>query len=202
MAKIIVCISGASGIILGYKTVSYLTQYGHFVELVMTKDAVCTAQEELGSKLSTPQKMIKSLSLQQQECIHLYQNNDFFAPISSGSYHVDGMVIVPCSMTTLAACAVGLSDTLIRRAADVTLKERRRLVIVPRETPLHQIHLQNMLQLSTCGAIIIPPVPSWYLHPKSVNDIELSIVGKIFDVLGLSADFAPRWQGKKQANAK
>jgi len=196
MAKIVVGISGASGIVLGYKTILLLTQYGHYIDLVMTKDAQLTAAEELDEKLATAQKMIKSLSVQQQEKITLYQNNDFFAPIASGSYKVDAMIIVPCSMTTLAACAMGLSDTLLRRAADVTLKERRPLLLVPREAPFSEIHLENMLKLVRCGAIVIPPMPAWYVHPKSIEDVELFIVGRIFDALKLDADFAPRWTGR------
>ena len=196
MAKIVVGISGASGIVLGYKTVAQLTACGHEVAVIMTKDAQLTATAEVGAALATAQKMIQSLSAQQQKKITLYQNNDFFAPIASGSYKVDAMVIVPCSMTTLAACAVGLSDTLLRRAADVTLKERRPLVLVPREAPLSEIHLENMLKLTRCGAVIVPPMPAWYLRPKNIEDVELFIVGRIFDALKLEADFAPRWSGE------
>ena len=199
MAKIVVGISGASGIVLGYKTIMYLTLYGHCVDLVMTKDAQFTAAEELDVKLATAQKMIKSLPIEQQTKITLYQNNDFFAPIASGTYKVDAMIIVPCSMTTLAACEMGLSDTLLRRAADVTLKERRPLLLVPREAPFSEIHLENMLKLVRCGAIMIPPMPAWYVHPKSIEDVELFIVGRIFDALKLDADFAPRWTGGSKA---
>ena len=193
MAKIVVGISGASGIILGYKTIDYLTRYGHTVFLVMTKDACMTAREEMDQRLSTPQKMIQSLPEQQQSRIHLYQNSDFYAPIASGTYKTDGMVLVPCSMTTLAAVACGLSDTLLRRAADVTLKEKRPLVVVPRESPFSEIHLENMLRLARCGATIVPPMPAWYLKPQNMEDVELTIVSRIFDALRIENDFSKRW---------
>jgi 4-hydroxy-3-polyprenylbenzoate decarboxylase len=194
MARIIVGISGASGIVLGYRTINVLSQLGHDVELVMTRDAGLTAVEEMGKDFSTPEKMVGSLSAEQQQKICVHKIQDFSASIASGSYPVDGMIIVPCSMATLAAISYGLADNLLRRAADVTLKERRRLVIVPREAPLSEIHLENMLRLTRMGSIIVPPMPAWYTHPSSMEDVENFIVGRSLDALRIDSEIYPRWK--------
>lgn len=198
MAKVIVAVSGASGIILAWKTLSALTKSGHSVELLMTKDACQVAKEEVDETINTPQKMVQQLSEDQRQLITVHQNNDFYSPIASGTYKVDAMAIVPCSMATVAAVASGLSDTLLRRAADVTLKEGRPLALMPRETPLSQIHLENMLKLTRAGATIVAPMPAWYTHPKTIDDIEQFLVGRLIDALKLKVeqDF-PRWTGKK-----
>src|SRR5690606_29010903 len=114
---------------------------------------------------------------------------------SSGSFPTDGMVIAPCSMKTLAGIRAGYADGLIGRAADVTLKERRKLVLVPRETPLSEIHLENMLALSRMGVQIVPPMPAFYNTPESVDDIVNHVVSRVLDQFGLQAPFARRWQG-------
>lgn len=195
MARIVIGISGASGIVLAYHTIDVLTRLGHYVEVVMTRDAHVTALEEMGESFSTPAKMVKNLAEEQQQLVAVHAMHDFCAPIASGSYLIDAMVIIPCSMATLAAVAVGLADNLLRRAADVTLKERRPLVIVPRESPLHEIHLENMLRLSRCGAIIVPPIPAWYMKPSTIEDLELFIIGKVLDVLKIETAIYPRWMG-------
>ncbi|WP_019854257.1 UbiX family flavin prenyltransferase [Actinopolyspora mortivallis] len=117
------------------------------------------------------------------------------ATISSGSVHTDGMVIVPCSMKTLAGIRVGYAEGLIGRAADVTLKERRRLVLVPRETPLGEIHLENMLALTRMGAVVVPPMPAFYNHPESVEEIVAHVVTRVLDQFGIPASGAGRWRG-------
>ena len=117
---------------------------------------------------------------------------DFGSPIASGTFLTHGMVVIPCSMATLAAIATGLSDNLLRRAADVILKERRRLILVPREAPLSSIHLQHMLTLSNMGAVIVPPQPAWYTFPKTIGDVEDHIVGRVLDMLGIHTQYA-RW---------
>lgn len=122
-----------------------------------------------------------------------YEDDDFLAPIASGSYRWDAMVIVPCTMKTLAGIAGGFADTLIGRAADVTLKEGRKLVIVPREMPLSAIHLENMLKLKRAGAVILPACPAFYGRPKAVDDLVDSVVGRILDQLGIDNDVSPRW---------
>ena len=117
------------------------------------------------------------------------------AEISSGSFITDGMVVIPCSMRTLACIAHGYGENLVHRAADVILKERRRLVLVARESPLSEIHLENMLKLALMGVTIIPPMPAFYNHPKSVNDIVDHIVARVLDQFGISTPFAKRWDG-------
>src|SRR5690606_27432721 len=129
----------------------------------------------------------------------VYGCNDQAAPFSSGSYHTDGMVIAPCSMKTLAGIRAGYADGLIGRAADVTLKERRKLVLVPRETPLSEIHLENMLALSRMGVQIVPPMPAFYNNPESVDDIVNHVVSRVLDQFGLQAPFARRWKGLAHA---
>jgi len=122
------------------------------------------------------------------------------ATISSGSVPTDGMVVAPCSMRTLAAIAHGFGDNLIQRAADVTLKEGRRLVLVPREMPLSAVHLENMLKLARTGVCILPPVPAFYNHPESLDDMVDHVVGRILDQFGLPADFERRWDGVLKKN--
>lgn len=189
MARIIVGVSGASGVILAHKTIKTLLKFNHTVELVMTSTALTTAHEELGKEYGSPKKFIEGL----KGSITLHGLYDFMAPIASGSYPVDAMVIIPCSMSTLAGVALGLSDNLLRRAADVCLKEKRPLILVPRETPLSAIHLKHMLTLTEMGAFIIPPVPAWYQHPKSLDDVENFIVGKVLDALRMPHALYPVW---------
>jgi 4-hydroxy-3-polyprenylbenzoate decarboxylase len=128
-----------------------------------------------------------------------YAWNDQGAAISSGSFPVDGMIIAPCSMKTLAAIRTGYAEGLIARAADVTLKERRRLVLVPRETPLSEIHLENMLALSRMGARIVPPMPAFYSRPRSIDDLVEHVVVRILDQLDIAVESAQRWNGMPQS---
>ena len=202
MARIVVGVSGASGTILAVHLISALTSSGHFVEMIMSRDAVLTAKVELGAMYATPEKFIDQFSKEQQALIRVHGIHNFFAPIASGSFHFDACVIVPCSMATLAAIACGLSDNVLRRAAEVALKESRKLIIVPRETPLNRIHLENMLKLTSMGASIMPPVPAWYLHPKSLRDVEFAIVSRILDQLGIKMAIAPRWEGNSEVQAE
>lgn len=199
MSRIVVGVTGASGIILAYRAIDALTRLGHSIELVMTKDAHITCLEEMGEGYAGMQ-FTKNLSAEQQKLIQQYQSHDFTAKIASGSYQVYGMLIIPCSMASLAAISCGLADNLLRRAADVTLKEKRPLVIVPREAPLSEIHLENMLRLARYGAVIVPPVPAWYTRPTCLEDIENFIVSKALDALKIEIDESlwkgsPRWSG-------
>lgn len=197
MARIVVGVSGASGISLAYRVVDVLASLHYDVELVMSRDACCTAVEELGIEYGTPEKFISHLSDEQKKHVTLHRIHDFTATIASGTYRVDGMLIVPCSMATLAAVRIGLSDNLLRRAADIALKERWPLVIVPRESPLSEIHLENMLALTRMGAIIVPPLPAWYMKPQTVGDIEDFIVGRALGALHIDAKLYPEWSGNR-----
>jgi 4-hydroxy-3-polyprenylbenzoate decarboxylase len=122
-----------------------------------------------------------------------WESNNFYSPIASGSHLNDGMIIAPCSMKTAAAVAHGLSASLIERAADVTLKERRPLIVVPRETPLSSIHLENLLALSRAGAHVVAAMPAFYHHPKSIEDLVAFVVGRVLDHLGVVHHLVPRW---------
>ena len=127
----------------------------------------------------------------------VYHNSaNMAAEISSGSFITDGMVVIPCSMRTLGGIAHGYGEHLVHRAADVVLKERRRLVLVVRESPLSELHLENMLKLARVGVTIIPPMPAFYNHPKSIDDIVNHIVARVLDQFGITARFAKRWDGK------
>lgn len=194
MGRYVLGISGASGMILALHTLRALTELGHEVELVMSQPALYTAAHELGKDLNTPAKLISTLPLVDQKKVRVHPIHDVGCSIASGTYPTDGMVIIPCSMATVAAIACGLADNVLRRAADVTFKEKRPLVIVPREAPFSTLHLENLLKLSRLGAVIVPPIPAWYTEPKSLEDVELFIVGKVLDALGLAHTLYKPWK--------
>ncbi|MGO9644264.1 MAG: UbiX family flavin prenyltransferase [Candidatus Bathyarchaeia archaeon] len=185
MKSIVIAITGASGAIYGVRLLEILREKNVTVHLTASPAAEITLRLETGST-------IKRLS---RLAAKYYDVNDLAAPIASGSFQVQGMVIVPCSTKTLAAVANGISDNLITRAADVCLKEKRPLVIVPRETPLNQIQLRNMLALAQAGAIILPASPAFYHKPNNINQLVDHIVGKILDVIGIENSLFKRWQG-------
>lgn len=198
MGRFVVGISGASGVILAHRLMEELTSSGHTIELVMSQSAQYTASIELGKELATAAKYVAQLPVSMKGSISIHSIHDVGCAIASGSYPVDGMIIIPCSMATLAAIAVGLSDNVLRRAADVTLKEKRPLIIVPRESPLSELHLENLLKLCRLGATIVPPVPAWYTAPQTLEDVENFIVGKVLDALHLDHQLYKRW--KTQVN--
>lgn len=193
MAEIVVGISGASGIILAHRATDVLTRLGHTVHLIISKAALYTAVEEMGNAFSSVQKFVASYTSAQQHLIRVHNIGDFSSPLASGSYRTDGMLVIPCSMATLAAIAIGLSDNVLRRAADVHLKEKRPLVIVPREMPLGENHLENMLRIARMGGVISPPIPGWYTKPSNLQEMEDFIVGRILDGLKIDAGLYPRW---------
>ncbi len=190
--RLVVGISGASGIILAQR---FLEACPHPMDVIISPGALHTAQLEIGLDRRTPQSFLSRLSSEARERITLHPIGNLGATIASGSYPTRGMVILPCSMATVAAISIGLGDNLLRRAADVTLKEQRRLVLVPRETPLSAIHLENLLKLSRLGVCIVPPVPAWYQHPSSVVDIENGIVGRVLDALEIPHQLYAPWKG-------
>ncbi|MBN9082841.1 MAG: 3-octaprenyl-4-hydroxybenzoate carboxy-lyase [Rhizobiales bacterium 62-17] len=183
--RIIVGISGASGIVYGVRMLEVLRKAGVETHLVMTKAAEMT----LGYESELKAKDVRDMA------DVAYPIADIGASISSGSFRTMGMVIIPCSIRTMSEIATGVTSTLISRAADVVLKERRRLVLAVRETPLHSGHLRTMLQLSDMGAIISPLMPAFYNKPQSVEDIIDHSVGRIVDLFGLDAGIVKRWKG-------
>lgn len=191
MSRYIIGITGASGSIYGIRLAEELLKRGAQVHLIMTDNGRMIAEHETGYAAD-------ALVAHLKECggmLESYDINDLFAPVASGSFEIDGMVVAPCSMATLARIAAGISGNLLERAADVCIKERRRLILVPRETPLSSIHLGNMLALSRAGAVILPAMPAFYHGPQTVGDIVDFIVGKILDNLGIDNDLYKRWNG-------
>jgi len=175
---------------LAHIAIEEITKLGHNVELVISRPASLTIMHEMGQQFASPQNFVDSFT--EKSLIRLHQIQDYSAPIASGSFQHDGCLIIPCSMATVGAIACGLSDNLLRRAADVTLKERRRLVLVPREAPLHEIHLENMLKLARMGAVIFPPEPAWYMNFQSIDEMERQMVSRILDQLCLNTG-GQRW---------
>lgn len=193
----IIGITGASGAIIGIRLIEELLSIGQSVSAVATNSAWLTINHEIvrgNKKVSTIKELLEyrkfSLNI---EKLSEYSNTDFFAPIASGSSIFESLVIAPCSMKTLSAVANGYSDTLLLRAADVSLKENRKTILVPRETPLSLIHLENMLKAKMAGAIILPPVPGFYNHPQTIDDAVNFIVGKILNLMEISNNLIKPW---------
>lgn len=183
--RIVIGITGATGTIYAIRLLEILKQLNIETHLVISKWALATL------KFETPLSATELSSLASAT----YSPRDVSAGPASGSFQHDGMIIVPCSMKTLAAVRCGLGDDLIARAADVTLKEGRRLMLVVRETPLSDIHLENMLAVRRAGAIIFPPVPAFYTQPKSLDDMVNQSAGRMLDSMGIHVDTFPRWSG-------
>jgi len=183
LATIVLAITGATGAIYGIKLLKELNKAGIETILIASEPAQKTIELETGYSLDDVRKMASCY----------FSNSDLAAPPASGSFLHQGMVVAPCSMKTLSAIAGGYADNLISRAADVTIKERRKLILLVRETPLSPIHLENMLKLARLGVIIMPPVPSFYHHPKTVEDIVSQMTGRVFDQLGLENFLVKRW---------
>lgn len=187
MKKIVVAITGASGTIYGLRLLEALAANPEVeTHLVMSP----WAKQNLAIEATGyDEKAVRALA------DVVYDDRDLGAAIASGSFQHDGMVIVPASMKTIAAVATGLADNLIARAADVALKERRPLLVVPRESPFNQIHLENMLKLARMGVEIIPPIPAFYNQPKTIDDLIDHTTMKLLDHLHLENDYGKRWQG-------
>ena len=178
---IIVGISGASGSALARRTVDELLRREIPTIGVCSNGGKLVWQDELGVSFNET-----LAEWREHPQFTTYSINDLRAPVASGTFATSGMVVVPCSMNSVASIAHGLSNNLLLRAADVCLKENRRLVLVPRETPLHSIHLENMLTLSRIGATILPPEPAFYLHPQGIDDIVRFVVGRVLVALGVA----------------
>jgi flavin prenyltransferase len=189
ISPIIVGISGASGAIYGVRLLEALHAEKIPAHLVISKSATITLKQEMGRSVEQVRALAETT----------YQNADVGAAISSGSFRTRGMVIIPCSIRTLSDIAYGTTDSLLSRAADVTLKERRRLVLVVREAPLHAGHLRSMLAATESGAIIVPPVPAFYHRPKTVDDIVNQTVGRCLDLFDIDIGIVKRWRTEDDA---
>jgi 4-hydroxy-3-polyprenylbenzoate decarboxylase len=183
--RFIVGITGASGVIYGVRFLEAIKRYASDSEvyLVISNAAVRVLRHELG----LDREYIARLA------DRVYGEDELDAPIASGSFRHDGMVIIPCSMKTLASIAHGIADNLITRAADVALKERRKLILVIRETPLNLVHIRNMELVTLAGAIVMPASPAFYHRPRSIDDLVNFIVGRVLDLLGIENDLYSRW---------
>ena len=186
--RLVVAITGATGAVYGVRLLQHLGGIrGIETHLVVSDAAVLTLHQETGLQRRDVEAMAHVV----------HKNRDIGASIASGSFQSDGMVIAPCSMKTLASVAHALSDNLIARAADVVLKERRRLVLMVRETPFNLAHLRNMTLVTEMGGIVFPPLPSFYHKPSSIEEMVDHTVGRVIDLFGIEHALAPRWAGMK-----
>ncbi len=180
---IVVAITGASGVQYGIRLLEVLQALEERTQLVVTSNAQKIIEAETQSELNYVQSLAE----------HTYDESDFTAPFASGSYLYDGMVIIPSSMKTVGSIANGVSMNLVARAADVCLKERKKLILVVRETPLNAVHLRNLLTLTQCGAIVVPASPGFYTRPATISDLVDSLVARVLDLLYIDHGLSKRW---------
>lgn len=191
MKQYVVGITGASGSIYGLRTVGALLETGAVVRLIITETGEKVLAYETGRKAG---EWMGDFMERFGDQLILEDNTDLFSPAASGSHLTDGMVIAPCSMSRLAYIAAGITPDLMTRAADVALKQKRPLVVMPRETPLSRIHLKNMLALAECGAFIVPAMPAFYQKPVCLDDMADFMAGRVLDCLGLKNHRYTRWK--------
>jgi flavin prenyltransferase len=182
--RVVVAISGTSGVVLGIRLLEVLKKLGFETHLIITDSA----------KKIIPHETAYSVKQVEKLASHVYSNDEFFSPIASGSFRSEGMIVIPCSMKTLAGVASGYADNLLLRTADVMLKERRRLVLVARETPLSLIHIRNMKKVTLAGGVIMPPVITLYSKPKNIDQMVDHLVGKALDLFGIENNIYNRWK--------
>ncbi len=191
-------ITGATGIPIAFSLLKQLLLHDCIVHLVISPAGIITAKQETGITLSgnpnqTKKNLYSELNLVGHDRLFVYSNKDWFAPIASGSNVSDVMIVCPCSMASLGKIAGSLGEDLLIRAADVIMKERKNLILVPREAPLSAIHLENMLKLAKLGVSILPPVPAFYNHPKTIDDIIHFLVARILDQANIKNNLTTRW---------
>lgn len=191
MKRIVVGLTGASGSIYFLKLLDTLMEQEVLIHIIATEHGSMVLEYETGVKLEEQVERLKDRGGK----ITLENNNNLFSGVASGSYQCDAMVIIPCSMSTMAEIGNGITKNLLTRAADVFIKEKRKLVIVPRETPLSTIHLKNMYELSTLGVTILPAMPGFYNHPQTIDDMVQFVVGKTLDSMGIEHNSYKRWEG-------
>ena len=189
---VIVGISGASGAMLGVRALEALRGLGMETHLVMSRSAQVTLAQETDLRLAD----LKALAS------HFHNVENVGASIASGSFRTAGMLVAPCSIRTLSEIATGVTSTLLTRAADVALKERRRLVLLVRETPLHLGHIRSMASVTEMGAIVMPPVPAFYAMPQTIDDVIDHTIGRALDLFGLDAGLSSRWSGVAKARGR
>ncbi len=198
---IVVGITGASGVILGIRLIETLLDAGREVAAVVTDAGWKVISHEMGSDAAAGKSVASILRARGRagdlSLLKEYANDDYTSPAASGTGRVDAVVVVPCSMKSLAAVAHGYADSLLHRACDVALKERRKCVLVPRETPLGLVHVENMRSVLLAGGILVPPVPAFYTYPKTVEDIIDFITGKILNILDIPHSLFEAWGSKK-----
>lgn len=190
---LVIGITGASGAVYAQRLLQVVLEAGYEVHLTMSDSATHVFREEVGSFIDLNHFDPAALVEAPTDRLHYWHWKDFSAGIASGSFRTRGMALVPCSMSTLGSLAAGITNNLIQRAADVHLKERRPLVLVPRETPLHLIALENMARLTQAGAIVLPASPGFYHAPKTIDDLVNFVVARICDHLKIDVEIAPRW---------
>lgn len=193
-----VAITGASGAIYGLRFLREASLLFEKIYLSYSEQATQVAQTELNFPLSPSSKEWKEYFKEGADKFEILDRTNFFTPPASGSFRHDGMVIVPCSMGTAGRIANGISDDLVTRAADVCLKEKRKLILVIRETPLNLVHLRNLTQLAEAGAIILPASPGFYYNPKSVEDLVDTIIARILQNLGVDQKVMPQWRFQEE----
>lgn len=205
-SAIALAFTGASGMPYGLRLLECLIRAGEPVWLVYSQVAQIVAHQEMGLRLPTQPREAQRFFAERYGAadgqLRVFGRDDWYAPLASGSNAPRAMLICPCSMGTVASIAAGLADNLIERAADVVLKERRRLVIVPRETPFSTLHLENMLKLSRNGAVILPANPGFYLQPQSVDELVDFIVARVLDHLDVDHDLVRRWSEDAAAQCR
>ena len=187
--RVVVGITGATGVVYGIRLLERLREAGVETHLIISRWGARTLLHEAGRS----REQVEALASV------VYAPNDMGAAISSGSFQTTGMIVAPCSARTLAAIAHGFDDNLIHRAADVALKERRKLVLTVREAPLSDIHLENMLKLSRMGAVILPPMPAFYHHPQTIDDLIDYTVARMLDQFAIEVPGVPRWSGEMKS---
>lgn len=185
VGRLIIGITGASGAAYGVRLLEVLGDIGVETHLIVSKAGALAIEQELGLGLD---------QVRAKAAVH-YAPGDIAARIASGSFRTDGMIIAPCTVRTMSEVACGTTDALMARAADVVLKERRRLVLLVRETPLHLGHLRTMTQLTEMGAVVMPPVPAFYTHPQTIGELIDHTVARVLDLFDIATDLAPRWNG-------